>query len=80
MPTFNYEKIFSSLFTWLKLGASLTVLLILSAKLVETWQNTNTSPDVQVPTKNIKPRLKEVGLDVLSRLSGKSDLQQPQQD
>ncbi|NEQ49261.1 MAG: MscL family protein [Leptolyngbya sp. SIO3F4] len=40
MPVINYGNLFSSLFTWLKLGASLFVLVILVNKLVEEWQNT----------------------------------------
>lgn len=40
MPVFNIGEFLSNLFTWCKLGVSLTVLVILMAKFVEVWQDT----------------------------------------
>ena len=49
MPVINYGEFFSSLFTWLKLGASLTVLILLVTKLMDVWQGNPTSVDEQNP-------------------------------
>ena len=43
MPVFNVGEFLSNLFTWFKLGASLTLLILLMAKLVEVWQETTNS-------------------------------------
>ncbi len=40
MPVINYDNLFSSLFTWVKIGASLFLLVILFNKLIDTWQDT----------------------------------------
>ena len=53
MPVFNYGEIFSSLFTWLKLGISTALLVILMGKLIETWEDTQTSIDQQQQTEDI---------------------------
>ena len=40
MPVINVGNLLSSLFTWLKLSISLALLIVLTTKLVEIWQET----------------------------------------
>ena len=40
MPVLNVGNLLSSLSTWLKLGISLALLVLLTTKLVEIWQET----------------------------------------
>ncbi|MEM1238540.1 MAG: hypothetical protein AAGI45_01745 [Cyanobacteria bacterium P01_H01_bin.26] len=49
MPVINYGELFSSLFTWLKLGTSLTVLVLLVTKIIDVWQGNPSSLEEQHP-------------------------------
>ncbi|MEM9265432.1 MAG: hypothetical protein AAGA46_07905 [Cyanobacteria bacterium P01_F01_bin.13] len=53
MPALNCSEIFSSLLTWLKLGASLALLIFLVAKFLDIWENTQTSSEPQNPTTEV---------------------------
>ncbi len=45
MPVLNVGNLLSSLFTWLKLGASLALLIFLTTKLIDVWQQTPTTSE-----------------------------------
>ncbi len=38
MPVLNIGELLSSLFTWLKLSVSLALLIVLTTKLIDVWQ------------------------------------------
>ena len=59
MPVINYGEFFSSLFTWLKLGASLTVLILLVTKLMDVWQGNPSSMEEQNPMVEIIQDIKQ---------------------
>ena len=53
MPVFNHGEFFSSLFTWLKLGVSLALLVLLITKLIDIWEETQSSSELQNQTEDI---------------------------
>ena len=52
MPVFNHGEFFASLFTWLKLGVSLACLVLLITKLIDVWEDTQTSSEFQNRTED----------------------------
>lgn len=53
MPAFNYGEILSSLFTWIKIGVCLALLVLLGTKVVDVWEETQSSPDFKNKTENV---------------------------
>ncbi|ESA38916.1 hypothetical protein N836_29895 [Leptolyngbya sp. Heron Island J] len=56
MPVLNVGNILSSLFTWLKLGVSLALLVVLTTKLIDIWQETSQTPAQTSEGHNRLPR------------------------
>ena len=59
MPVINYGEFFSSLFTWLKLGTSVAVLVLLVTKIMDVWQGNPSSMEKQNPMVEIIQDIKQ---------------------
>lgn len=53
MPVFNYGEIFFSLLTWLKLGVSTALLVLIVTKLIAVWEDTQTASELRPQTENV---------------------------
>lgn len=53
MPVFNYGEIFSSLFTWIKLGISITLLVFLATKFMDGWEDIQQDSELQNQTEEV---------------------------